>query len=80
MSEYIIDLKDIQKTLEPVFGNDTIRVVVYKNMVQIYSQDKIEKNKEEKKQAYAALKGVLAGHEVDLDKMKEERILSKWKF
>jgi len=32
---------------------------------------------EEKKKAFIALDGILAGHEVDLDKEREERILSK---
>ena len=32
---------------------------------------------EEKKQAFMALSGILAGHEVDLDKEREERILSR---
>jgi len=39
----------------------------------------INKNisKEEKKNAFFALDGILAGHDVDLDKEREERILSK---
>ena len=32
--------------------------------------------KAEKEQAFMALNGILAGHEVDLDKEREERILS----
>lgn len=34
-------------------------------------------SQEEKKTAFAALDGILAGHDVDLDTMREERILSK---
>lgn len=34
-------------------------------------------SQEEKMQAFAALDGILAGHDVDLDKMREERILAK---
>ena len=34
-------------------------------------------SKQEKKKAFIALDGILAGHEVDLDKEREERILSK---
>ena len=33
--------------------------------------------KEEKKQAYLALKGILAGEDVDLDQARAERLLSK---
>jgi len=34
-------------------------------------------SKEEKEQAIMALDGILAGHEIDLDKDRQERILSK---
>lgn len=34
-------------------------------------------SREEKERAFMALKGILAGHEVDLDKEREERILSR---
>ena len=34
-------------------------------------------SQEEKKIAFAALDGILAGHDIDLDKMREERILAK---
>ena len=37
----------------------------------------IETTQDEKKQAYEALRGILAGQDVDLDKMREERIMSK---
>ena len=35
------------------------------------------KTREEKREAFMALKGILAGHDIDLDKMREERILGK---
>ena len=34
-------------------------------------------SQEEKKQAFFALNGILAGHDVDLDTLREERILSR---
>jgi hypothetical protein len=36
-----------------------------------------DSSQEEKKTAFAALDGILAGHSIDLDKMREERILAK---
>ena len=39
------------------------------------SKSKRKATREEKRLACLALKGILAGHEVDLDKMREERIL-----
>jgi len=41
------------------------------------SAPKIANANKEKKNAFAALDGILAGHEVDLNKEREERILSK---
>ena len=38
---------------------------------------KTSKLSDEKRVAYQELRGILSGHEVDLDKMREERILSK---
>ena len=40
----------------------------------------VKTTKEEKEKLFMALSGILAGHEIDLDKEREERILSKWEF
>ena len=39
--------------------------------------DEITPAKSEKERAFHALNGILAGHEIDLDKEREERILGK---
>jgi len=42
----------------------------------ITTRSKVKASREEKHQAFMALDGVLAGHEVDLDDARAERILS----
>jgi len=44
---------------------------------KITPSNKTKVSREEKEQALLALDGILAGHEVDLDKERQERILSK---
>ena len=47
----------------------------------LYEQDGVPatpKTWDEKREAFMALKGIMAGHEVDLDELRYERILSAW--
>lgn len=78
MSEMVVDFKDIQKTLEPIFGGQTVRIVMAGREALIsFGTQQHKALVKDKKQAYESLKGILEGHEVDLSKERQERILER---
>jgi hypothetical protein len=64
MSEMVVDFKDIQETLEPVFGGRLVRVVFMDDIVTISPDEKPKK----------ALKSRgIANERADISKIPEEK-------